>query len=66
MPLLARAIPAKWWQGQQSIPPYDHYLSGGGAAMIDLIRRLATGFVHDGWVPLVILGAVVFWMVHSA
>jgi hypothetical protein len=21
---IARAIPAKWWQGQQSVPPSDH------------------------------------------
>jgi hypothetical protein len=34
--------------------------------MIDFIRRLAIGFVDDGWVPLSILGVVVFWMIHSA
>jgi hypothetical protein len=34
--------------------------------MIDLIRRLATGFVYDGWVPVLILGVVVFWMMHTA
>jgi hypothetical protein len=34
--------------------------------MIDLIRRLATGFVYDGWLPLMILGVVVYWMMHTA
>jgi hypothetical protein len=34
--------------------------------MIDLIRRLATGFVYDGWLPLMILGVVVFWMIRTA
>jgi hypothetical protein len=43
-----------------------YYLSGGGLRMLDLIRRLVTGFAHDGWVPLVMLGALVFWMAHSA
>jgi hypothetical protein len=35
--------------------------------MIDLIRRrLATGFVYDGWLPLMILGVVFIWMMRSA
>jgi hypothetical protein len=62
----ATAIPAKRWQMQQSIPQSDHYVRGMRYTMIDLIRRLATGFVYDGWLPLMILGVVVFWMMRSA
>jgi hypothetical protein len=36
------------------------------ARLINLIRRLAKRFVDDGGLPLLILGVLVFWMVHSA
>jgi hypothetical protein len=51
---------------QQSIPQSDHYVLGMHYTMIDLIRRLATGLVYDGWLPLMILGVVVFWMIRTA
>ena len=36
------------------------------ARLINLIRRLAKRFVDDGGFPLLILGVVVFWMMHSS
>jgi hypothetical protein len=36
------------------------------SALINVIRRLARPFIDGGWLPLAILGVVVFWMMHSA
>jgi hypothetical protein len=36
------------------------------SALINVIRHLAKPFIDDGWLPLAILGVVVFWMMHSA
>jgi hypothetical protein len=34
-------------------------------ALINVIRQLAR-LIDGGWLPLAILGLVVFWMMHSA
>jgi len=35
------------------------------SALLNVIRHLAKPFIDDGWLPLAILGVVVFWMMHS-
>jgi hypothetical protein len=35
-------------------------------ALIDITRKWARRFADDGWLPLAVLGLVVFWMMHSA
>jgi hypothetical protein len=40
----------------------DHVMT----TLINVIRQFARRFVDDGWLPLAILGVVVFWMMHSA